>query len=60
MSKQIKELQRLQKRAWANRNRQKRKVELLMNVRVSPSFWEQVHRDYTRQLKKLEMNSVRD
>lgn len=41
------------KRARANYNRQRRKEEMRMDVRVRSSFWDQVERDYQRQLKPL-------
>ncbi len=47
--KKLSELQRKRKQCLHNLKRQKRQI----NPRVRPDFWEQAHRDYTVEIRKL-------
>jgi hypothetical protein len=49
-SAKIADLRQRIKAARANYNRQRRKEEMRMDVRVRSSFWDQVERDYRKQL----------
>ncbi len=50
----IDELRLLKKQALANAARQRRRQNKMLDVKVRPDFWEQVARDYEREIQELE------
>ena len=64
MTQEIQDLIKKRNNAIKNMNRQKRKMALARHtrkdIRVRPEYWEQVARDYSREiakLKKIELNN---